>query len=42
VHPRDLPANVTDVLVGLNPGRARAILAQAGLSARAGLRFFFP
>jgi len=42
VHPRDLPSGVTDILVGLNPGRAGAILAQAGLSARAGLRFFFP
>ena len=30
------------LLVGLNPGRARTILAQAGLSERSGLRFFFP
>jgi SAM-dependent methyltransferase len=42
VHPHVLPSDVTDILVGLNPGRARAILAQAGLSARPGLRFFFP
>ena len=41
-HPRDLPADVTDILVGLNPGRARGILAQAGLGERPGLRFFFP
>ena len=42
VHPRQLPPDVTDILVGLNPGRARAILAQAGLGERSGLRFFFP
>jgi SAM-dependent methyltransferase len=42
VHPRQMPPEVTDVLVGLNPGRARTILAQAGLLERAGLRFFFP
>jgi len=42
VHPRDLPPAVSDVLVGLNPGRARDILAQAGLLERSGLRFFFP
>jgi hypothetical protein len=42
VHPRGMPAGVTDVLVGLNPGRARDILAQAGLLGQPGLRFFFP
>ena len=42
VHPREIPAGVTDVLVGLNPGRARDILAQAGLLGRPGLRWFFP
>jgi len=42
VHPRTIPADVTDVLVGLNPSRARDILAQAGLLGRPGLRFFFP
>jgi SAM-dependent methyltransferase len=42
VHPREIPAAVTDVLVGLNPRRARDILAQAGLLERPGLRFFFP
>jgi hypothetical protein len=42
VHPRTIPAGVTDVLVGLNPGRARDILAQAGLLGRPGLRLFFP
>ena len=42
VHPRDIPSGVSDVLVGLNPGRARDILTQAGLLARPGLRFFFP
>ena len=42
VHPRDIPAHVSDVLVGLNPGRARDVLAQAGLLARPNLRFFFP
>ena len=42
VHPREIPADVSDVLVGLNPGRAHDILAQAGLLHRAGLRFFFP
>jgi len=42
VHPRQLPPDVTDILVGLNPGRAQAILAQAGLGERSGLRFFFP
>jgi SAM-dependent methyltransferase len=42
VHPRDIPGDVSDVLVGLNPGRARDILAQAGLLGRPGLRFFFP
>jgi SAM-dependent methyltransferase len=42
VHPREIPSGVTDVLVGLNPGRARDILAQAGLLERPGLRFFFP
>ncbi len=41
-HPRTLPTDVTDILVGLNPGRARAILAQAGLGECSGLRFFFP
>ena len=42
VHPRDIPADVSDLLVGLNPGRARDILAQAGLLGRAALRLFFP
>ena len=42
LHPREIPAGVTDVLVGLNPGRAREILDQAGLLGRPGLRFFFP
>jgi SAM-dependent methyltransferase len=42
LHPRAIPTGVTDVLVGLNPGRARDILAQAGLLGRPGLRFFFP
>lgn len=42
VHPRDIPSGVTDVLVGLNPGRARDILAQAGLLDRPRLRCFFP
>jgi hypothetical protein len=42
VHPREIPPAVSDVLVGLNPARARDILAQAGLLARPGLRFFFP
>jgi SAM-dependent methyltransferase len=42
VHPRAIPAGVTDVLVGLNPGRARDILTQAGLLGRPGLRFFYP
>jgi len=42
VHPREIPAGVSDVLVGLNPGRARDILAQAGLLGRPRLRFFFP
>jgi 2-polyprenyl-3-methyl-5-hydroxy-6-metoxy-1,4-benzoquinol methylase len=42
IHPRDIPSGVTDVLVGLNPGRAHDILAQAGLLDRPGLRFFFP
>lgn len=42
VHPRDIPASVSDVLVGLNPGRAREILGQAGLLDRPRLRFFFP
>ena len=42
VHPREIPADVTDVLVGLNPGRARDILAQAGLLDRPRLRLFFP
>ena len=42
LHPREIPADVTDVLVGLNPGRARDILAQAGLLDRPRLRFFFP
>jgi hypothetical protein len=42
VHPREIPPGVTDVLVGLNPGRARDILGQAGLLERVGLRFFFP
>lgn len=42
VHPRQIPPAVTDVLVGLNPARARAILAQAGLLERPGLRYFYP
>ena len=42
VHPRQIPPAVTDVLVGLNPGRAQDILAQAGLLERPGLRFFLP
>jgi SAM-dependent methyltransferase len=42
VHPREMPAGVSDVLVGLNPGRARDILAQAGLLERPGLRLYFP
>jgi SAM-dependent methyltransferase len=42
LHPRAIPAEVTDVLVGVNPGRARDVLAQAGLLGRPGLRFFFP
>jgi hypothetical protein len=42
VHPRGLPPAVSDVLVGLNPERARGVLAQAGLLGRPGLRFFFP
>jgi hypothetical protein len=42
VHPRQLPAGVTDLLVGLNPGRAREILSQAGLLDRPRLRLFFP
>jgi len=42
VHPREIPARVSDVLVGLNPGRARDILAQAGLLDRPRLRLFFP
>ena len=42
LHPREIPGDVTDVLVGLNPGRARDILAQAGLLDRPRLRFFFP
>jgi 2-polyprenyl-3-methyl-5-hydroxy-6-metoxy-1,4-benzoquinol methylase len=42
VHPREISPAVTDVLVGLSPGRARDILAQAGLLERPGLRFFFP
>jgi hypothetical protein len=42
VHPRQVPAGVTDVLVGLNPGRAHDILARAGLLERPGLRFFLP
>jgi 2-polyprenyl-3-methyl-5-hydroxy-6-metoxy-1,4-benzoquinol methylase len=42
LHPSTMPATVTDVLVGLSPGRAREILAQAGLLGRPGLRLFFP
>ena len=42
VHPGEIPPAITDVLVGLSPGRARDILAQAGLLERPGLRFFFP
>jgi SAM-dependent methyltransferase len=42
VHPHQIPSEVTDVLVGLNPGRARDILGQAGLLERGRLRFFFP
>jgi hypothetical protein len=42
LHPRDFPSDVSDVLVGLNPARARDILAQAGLLGRPRLRIFFP
>jgi hypothetical protein len=42
VQPRTLPTDVTDILVGLNPRRAQAILAQAGLGERSGLRLFLP
>jgi C-methyltransferase C-terminal domain len=42
VHPRQIPPAVTDVLVGLSPGRAREILAHAELLGRPGLRFFLP
>jgi hypothetical protein len=41
-HPRTLSTDVTDTLVSLNPGRAQAILAQAGLGERSGLRLFLP
>jgi hypothetical protein len=30
------------ILIGLNPERAQAILAQAGLGERSGLRLFLP
>jgi SAM-dependent methyltransferase len=42
VHPRLVGPEITHVLVGLNPGRARDILGQAGLLERPGLRLFFP
>jgi SAM-dependent methyltransferase len=42
LHPREIPPTVTDLLVGLNPARARDILTQAGLLERTGIRFFFP
>jgi 2-polyprenyl-3-methyl-5-hydroxy-6-metoxy-1,4-benzoquinol methylase len=42
LHPRDIPSTISDVLVGLNPARAREILAQAGLPGWPRLRFFFP
>lgn len=42
VPPGNLPSHVKDILVGLNPGRARDILAQTGLLAQGDLRFFFP
>jgi SAM-dependent methyltransferase len=42
LHPREIPPTVTDLLVGLNPARARDILGQAGLLERNGIRFFFP
>lgn len=42
VHPTQLPSGVTDLLVGLSPGRARDILRQAGLLERPRLRLFFP
>jgi hypothetical protein len=42
MHPREIPSEVSEVLVGLNPGRARDILAQAGLPGWPRLRFFFP
>lgn len=42
VHPREMPPAISDVLVGLSPGRARDILAQAGLLERPGVRLFFP
>lgn len=42
VHPAQLPPGVTDLLVGLNPGRARDILRQAGLLDRPRLRLFLP
>ncbi len=42
VHPSQLPEGVTDLLVGLNPGRAREILRAAGLLDRPRLRLFFP
>jgi 2-polyprenyl-3-methyl-5-hydroxy-6-metoxy-1,4-benzoquinol methylase len=42
VHPGQLPSGVSDLLVGLNPGRARDILRQAGLLDRPRLRLFFP
>jgi SAM-dependent methyltransferase len=42
VHPAQLPPGVTDLLVGLNPGRARGILQAAGLLERPRLRLFFP
>jgi hypothetical protein len=42
LHTSEIPPAVTNVLVGLNPVRARDILAQAVLLERTGLRFFFP
>ena len=41
-HPRQVPPAVIDVLLHLNLGRARQILAEAGLPERRGPRFFLP
>jgi len=42
LSPKELPHEVSDVLVGLNPGRAKEIMQQAGLLDNPKLRFFFP